>query len=619
MKPILLLFVSLIITLMLQAQVSKTLEVTAGNLKTALTADELNTVNNLTLNGTIDVRDIKTLRDEMPSLFELDMSGVRIVNYESNELVYSYYYYYGGGYGGGKSISDHVYRSTKNEIPNGAFANNTQLTTIILPTSLDSIGEYAFFRCEQLQSITLFSGVHSIGNCAFQDCKGLTSITIPSSVTSIGSCAFSGCDNLISINIPSKVASIEWNSFSGCRSLVSINIPESVTSIGVGAFSNCNSLVSIHIPKTVTLIGGNAFSRCYNLTSVNIPSLVTLIGDNTFDYCTSLRAIEIPSSVTSIGNSAFAECNGLTSFEIPSSVTSIGDYAFSKCTGLTNIEIPTSVALIGKGTFSGCSGLTTVTIPSSVNSISDYAFAKCTGLTSIKINSYYPVNLASSLEVFSGVDKFRCTVYIPKGSKVLYNDAEQWEDFWYFEEVTFIEVFKTQLNLAAKKGSNASTKIVANVDWKASTDQIWLSFSQSSGLLDETLFIIADANPNTYTRTATVIISAKGFESQTITITQEGVPTALLELTENTSQFKGYPNPFTDEIAIEIQNPKRTEISVDIYNLTGERIKTLATKRKYEKLELKWNGTNDSGQKVAPGVYICKVNNQAKKLIYQEK
>jgi hypothetical protein len=70
----------------------------------------------------------------------------------------------------------------------------------------------------------------------------LTSITIPNSVTSIGNYAFSGCSSLTSVTVPSSVTSIGDYAFYGCKSLTGITIPESITSIGSSAFSGCTSL-----------------------------------------------------------------------------------------------------------------------------------------------------------------------------------------------------------------------------------------------------------------------------------------------------------------------------------------------------------------------------------------
>ena len=90
-----------------------------------------------------------------------------------------------------------------------------------------------------------------------------------------------------------------------------------------------------------------------------------------------------------------------------------------------------------------------------------------------------------------------------------------------------------------------------------------------------------------------------------------------LQITDNSAQFTCYPNPFTQEITIEIQNKKQTKITVEIYSVSGQRIKNLYQGITQDKLILKWNGTNDSGQKVAPGVYLCKVNGLSKQVVFE--
>lgn len=74
--------------------------------------------------------------------------------------------------------------------------------------------------------------------------QGVTSVTIPESVTSIGDYAFDGCRNLTSVTIPDSVTSIGVGAFSECRSLTSVTIPDSVTEIGWHAFKSCNKLIS---------------------------------------------------------------------------------------------------------------------------------------------------------------------------------------------------------------------------------------------------------------------------------------------------------------------------------------------------------------------------------------
>ena len=50
-----------------------------------------------------------------------------------------------------------------------------------------------YYSCSSLTSIIIPNSVTSIGEYAFYNCTGLTSITIPESVTSIGGGAFKGC------------------------------------------------------------------------------------------------------------------------------------------------------------------------------------------------------------------------------------------------------------------------------------------------------------------------------------------------------------------------------------------------------------------------------------------
>lgn len=75
------------------------------------------------------------------------------------------------------------------------------ITSVTIPASVTSIGDYAFFDCNALTSPTIPDSVKSIGDWAFGNCNALTSLTIPDSVTSIGDCAFFGCTELAVVNM----------------------------------------------------------------------------------------------------------------------------------------------------------------------------------------------------------------------------------------------------------------------------------------------------------------------------------------------------------------------------------------------------------------------------------
>ena len=91
----------------------------------------------------------------------------------------------------------------------------------------------------------------------------------------------------------------------------------------------------------------------------------------------------------------------------------------------------------------------------------------------------------------------------------------------------------------------------------------------------------------------------------------------VIQIDNDSDQFRCYPNPFRDELTVEIRNTKETIIEVAVFNLLGQKIKNLYKGLNNGELLLKWTGTNDSGHKVVPGVYLVKMNGQAIKIVYK--
>lgn len=270
-----------------------------------------------------------------------------------------------------KNLSKLILPENVKSIGSNAFYNCYNLTSVNIPIGVTSISDHTFEKCSKLTSVDIPSSVTSIGDSAFKYC-GLKSVVIPSSVKSIGDSAFIFCSHLTSVVIPSSVTSISGHTFGYCKNLTSVVIPGTLKSIGPCAFSGCTSLMSVDIPKSVTSIGYDAFNNC-GLKSVVIPGSVTSIGSSAFCECHSLTSVTIEKGVTSIGQGAFEDCERLTSVNIPSSVTSIEPFLFTNDTSLTTIDIPKSVTSIGDAAFKN-SGLTSVVIPSSVKFIAGYAF-----------------------------------------------------------------------------------------------------------------------------------------------------------------------------------------------------------------------------------------------------
>ncbi|QLI58344.1 leucine-rich repeat protein [Flavobacterium psychrophilum] len=116
--------------------------------------------------------------------------------------------------------------------------------------------------------------VTAITRGAFMHCNNLTSVTIPNSVTTIGNYTFSDCPDLTSVTIPNSVTSIGDEAFFNCSGLTSVTIPNSVTKIQNDAFYNCSRLTTVNCYITRPLVihadvfGNITQSNC----ALNVPT-----------------------------------------------------------------------------------------------------------------------------------------------------------------------------------------------------------------------------------------------------------------------------------------------------------------------------------------------------------
>ncbi len=291
---------------------------------------------------------------------------------------------------------------------------NTAITTLKLPTSLEAVRSTTFFHCKNLTNITVDSkNVHykcidsviyemdATGNMeltVYPYAKKDKTFTVPNKVKSIGREAIIN-DYIETINIPATVNNIETSTYAFTTpNLKNINVDSGNTaysSINGVLFSKDKKKIIVYpagrtattysIPNGTTIIETDAFYNTNYLKHIDIPNTVTKIETEGFGYAKGLEDITIPSSVKEFGAQLFRECPNLKKATISANAELLSYLTFRECENLEEVVVNGNIKTIIKGAFYYCPKLTKVTLPDSLETIKYGAFWDCRGLKNITI------------------------------------------------------------------------------------------------------------------------------------------------------------------------------------------------------------------------------------------
>ncbi|MDR1092664.1 MAG: leucine-rich repeat protein [Clostridiales bacterium] len=222
---------------------------------------------------------------------------------------------------GTKGIADYAFRHT--------IQSQDYLTTVVLPASLERVGEYAFLlgTSDRILSAVYYEGagqadwdkiVFEGGNNGLTDCpkRYYYSETAPA------------------------VAETYWRYVDGVPAVWDVADPLSLlkfTSIDDGAAYQVSAphsaeVINVVIPAyykglPVVKIPDAGFATCLNLQTVWLPDTVKRVGNNAFMYCPNLTGVYMP-RVEILGNNVFMDCDKLDEIYLPASLHTVGIFLF---------------------------------------------------------------------------------------------------------------------------------------------------------------------------------------------------------------------------------------------------------------------------------------------------
>jgi hypothetical protein len=560
-------------------------------------------------------------------------------------------------------------------IGESTFRHCEYLETIYIPQSVNNIEAEAFRDCDRLLEVTLPEGLTIIKHHTFTWCESLKSINIPSTVHTIEGNAFSCTRTLPYIYIPDTVINVAPHVFYYSNPALTIFVdwdsrpagwdetwnPDDLTvkwihdqglqyvTIDDGAAIEVKKSTTfdpntkiVIIPNNyegipITQIADYGFHTLDRLEKIIIPNSITKIGIFAFSYCTGLEKIILPDDgVTIIDNVAFAGCSGLVEVKLPNSLLHIGESAFSGCSELSNITIPNGVITIDDYAFSDCVLFVEIYIPASVESIGDYVFYCCPEINSITVasenlfyrsagdclikiedqvlvlgcqNSIIPNDILSigicafSLTLISNItlpqgliniDEYAFELCIAlTGDIIVPNSVEtiQTAAFWSCNSLNSIYIPKSVINMGGFVFEDCDA-LTIYTEWESEDDlpETW----------DE------DWNPSD----CSVVW---GF------VKDDTDENDKIAMQKNMFLFDNYPNPFNPSTTIkfsvtssEMNSTGGEHISINIYNIKGQKVKTLANKYFETGVHsVVWNGDDDNGHSVSSGMYFYKMNSSS--------
>ncbi len=354
--------------------------------------------------------------------------------------------------------------------------------------------------------------VTEIGEKLFED-SSITNVTIPKSIEKIGYNAFANCKYLTSIYFDAKDCNVYYfrdmmymNVFLNAGKFsdsLKVTFGPNVEKVPKGMFEARESeyahVTEIVLSDSIKNIGDWAFANCYDLQNVTWGKNIERIESEAFRNCTKLQSITIPECTEYIGLNAFKGCKYLKQINFNAKKckafmmrSSMDEHVFvdaGKYSSSLKVIFGNKVEVVPASLFeapeSAYAHITEVIIPKNVKEIGAFAFNNCKDLKKITIKGATTVPNSELYNPFNGCSKslvFECG----KGK-----NAENYAKKYHFK-ILYLKSGNKPQNLI---GSITDKKIILRWDKVNAINGFEVYCKVGNGKYKK----IADTSKNSYT------------------------------------------------------------------------------------------------------------------------
>ena len=373
-----------------------------------------------------------------------------------------------------------------------AFTDCVQLNSVNIGAGLLSLSNGCFSGCTELSLVNLGNNLISVDEDVFKNCTKLESISIPGSVKELKN-AFRGCTNLKNVIFENSsdieehknlIELPDWSitSYYGERKnyyqksdFYDVNVGDAISfdftikNLADNKFrytyfdvcaqwdnNNREIIIGRHL-ESVDSLHSSLMHVFLKSGRVRVEFSFYDADYKDFINISNIRIGTFPKEVISLQDCYFRDCpldsvyigrkisykkdsygpfygnTSLRAFTITDKETHIGNHEFEGCTNLANVYMGDGMKEIGDWAFSGCSNLKFFEFGNALESIGKEAFSDCTNLQKLLSHSSNPPICGN--QALDDINKWNCTLSVPKGSVNKYKNADQWKEFFFIEEM----------------------------------------------------------------------------------------------------------------------------------------------------------------------------------------